>query len=205
MKPELPATVDEYISQCVPSVQTLLCQLRQTIMDAAPEATQKISWGMITFVFHGNLVHLSAEKKHIGFHPAPSAILEFQEELSDYRCSKGTIQLPLDKPLPLDLIRRIILFRTTEQRALYEAKQAGQTVKKELRPRCPMPADVSERLLQEGLTEHYNSRPPYQQNDYIGWIIKAKRPETRQKHLDQMLEELRSGDAYMGMAYRAKK
>lgn len=117
---------------------------------------------------NGNLVHISAEKKHIGFHPAPTAILAFQAELSEYRCSKGTIQLPLEKPLPLDLIRKIVLFRVAEQKSLYEAKQAGTPTKKELRPRHPIPSDVTQRLQQEGLTEKYNSRPPYQQNDYIG-------------------------------------
>lgn len=68
----------------------------------------------------------------------------------------------------------------------------------------PMPQDVEERLIRENLMEAYRQRPPYQQNDYLGWILKAKRPETREKRIAQMLEELRNGDKYMGMNYRAK-
>lgn len=68
----------------------------------------------------------------------------------------------------------------------------------------PMPQDVEERLIRENLMDAYRKRPPYQQNDYLGWILKAKRPETREKRIAQMLEELRNGDKYMGMNYRAK-
>lgn len=68
-----------------------------------------------------------------------------------------------------------------------------------------MPQDVEERLIGENLMDVYRKRPPYQQNDYLGWILKAKRPETREKRIGQMLEELRNGDKYMGMNYRAKK
>ncbi|MBA2134140.1 YdeI/OmpD-associated family protein [Capillibacterium thermochitinicola] len=69
----------------------------------------------------------------------------------------------------------------------------------------PMPKDVEERLVGENLMEAYRKRPPYQQNDYLGWILQAKKPETREKRIAQMLEELRSGDKYMGMDYRAKR
>ena len=71
------------------------------------------------------------------------------------------------------------------------------------RPVHPMPGDVKQSLTQLGLMPHYRLRPAYQQNDYIAWITRAKRPETRQKRLDQMLYELRTGDRYMGMAYQA--
>jgi len=65
-----------------------------------------------------------------------------------------------------------------------------------------MPGDVEERLIAENLMSAYKSRPPYQQNDYLGWILKAKRPETREKRIVQMIDELRRGDVYMGMKYR---
>lgn len=68
----------------------------------------------------------------------------------------------------------------------------------------PMPVDVEERLNRENLMDAYRRRPPYQQNDYLGWFLRAKRPETRVKRIAQMLEELRNGDKYMGMNYRAK-
>lgn len=67
-----------------------------------------------------------------------------------------------------------------------------------------MPEDIEERLVKENLMDAYRRRPPYQQNDYLGWILKVKRPETREKRIAQMLEELRSGDRYMGMSYRAR-
>ncbi|WP_349947585.1 DUF1801 domain-containing protein [Lacrimispora sp. BS-2] len=205
MEQKLPATIDEYIAGQRPEIQPILGKLYQTIKEAAPEAAEKISWGMATFVYHGNLVHFSAEKKHIGFHPAPSAIIAFQEELKEYRYSKGTVQFPYDKPLPLTLIERMVRFRTAEQAALLKEKKAGKTKEKTLRPRYPMPDDVMAELHKENLTEAYDARPPYQRNDYISWITRARRPETRRKRIDQMLDELRSGDAYMGMAYSPKK
>lgn len=67
-----------------------------------------------------------------------------------------------------------------------------------------MPEDIEERLIKENLMDAYRRRPPYQQNDYLGWILKAKRPETREKRIVQMLDELRMKDKYMGMDYRAK-
>jgi len=67
-----------------------------------------------------------------------------------------------------------------------------------------MPGDMEKRLINENLMDAYKRRPPYQQNDYLGWILKARRPETREKRIAQMIEELRSGDRYMGMKYRAR-
>jgi uncharacterized protein YdhG (YjbR/CyaY superfamily) len=157
MEQKLPTTIDEYIAGQRPEIQPILGKLYQTIKDAAPEATEKISWGMATFVYHGNLVHFSAEKKHIGFHPAPSAIIAFQEELKEYRYSKGTVQFPYDKPLPLTLIERMVRFRTAEQAALLEKKKAGKTKEKTLRPRHPMPDDVMAELQKENLTEAYEA------------------------------------------------
>jgi uncharacterized protein YdeI (YjbR/CyaY-like superfamily) len=72
------------------------------------------------------------------------------------------------------------------------------------RPRHPMPEDVRDALARHGLTPAYGARPPYQRNDYIGWITRAKRPETRAKRLEQMLDELAAGDRYMHMPYRAR-
>lgn len=89
-------TIDEYILQYPPEIQGIMNTIRAAIRKAAPEAEEKISWGMATFVLHGNLVHFSAQKNHLGFHPAPTAIEKFREELSEYHCSKGTVQLPYD-------------------------------------------------------------------------------------------------------------
>jgi uncharacterized protein YdhG (YjbR/CyaY superfamily) len=95
-------------------VQTLLIALRATIRSAAPDATEKMSYQMPTFYLNGNLVHFAAFRKHIGFYPAPNAIVAFQEELKRYKTSKGAVQFPIDKPLPLDLITRIVAFRVEE-------------------------------------------------------------------------------------------
>ena len=111
-------TVDEYIASYPPAVQEVLQTLRQTIKQAAPDATETIKYGMPTFVFHGNLVYFGAWKKHIGFYPITAAMEESIEELANYKTSgKGTIQFPLNQPLPLPLIRTIVSFRVKEHLA----------------------------------------------------------------------------------------
>ena len=106
-----PETIDSYINGFPPETQVLLQQLRQTIHSAAPDATEKISYGMPTFYLNGNLVHFAAYQHHIGLYPAPSGIEAFQKELHSYKHAKGSVQFPIDQPLPLDLIRRIVTFR----------------------------------------------------------------------------------------------
>ena len=108
------ASIDEYIVQCSPEVQGTLETLRQVIRETAPGAKEKISYQMPTFYLNGNLVHFAAFKKHIGFYPAPSGITAFKQELSGYKGAKGSVQFPLDKPLPYDLIRKIVAFRVAE-------------------------------------------------------------------------------------------
>lgn len=109
------SSVDEYIAGYSGDVRLRMETLRKIILDCSPEITEKISWGMATFVLNGNLVHFSGEKKHMGFHPAPSAITAFKDRLGDYKYSKGTIQLPYDKPMPYDLLREMTMFRVREQ------------------------------------------------------------------------------------------
>jgi uncharacterized protein YdhG (YjbR/CyaY superfamily) len=106
--------IDNYISGFPKEVQILLEQIRATISNAAPGAEEAIKYAMPTFVLNGNLVHFAAFKNHIGFYPVPSAILEFEEELSGYKRSKGAIQFPLNQPLPLSLITKIVEFRVKE-------------------------------------------------------------------------------------------
>ena len=91
--------------------------MRSTVQKAAPHATEKISYGMPTFYYNGNLVHFAAFKNHIGFFPTPSAIEAFEKELKSYKTSKGTVQFPLADPLPLQLIERIVKFRVKENAA----------------------------------------------------------------------------------------
>ncbi len=115
-------TIDAYIANCPPDVQATLTELRATIRAAAPDAEEKISYRMPTFALHGNLVHFAAFKNHIGFYPAPSGTAQFQKELSTYKTSKGAVQFPLDQPLPLKLIARIVKFRVKENLARTPAK-----------------------------------------------------------------------------------
>lgn len=106
--------VDNYINGFPEDVRKILQQVRETIRKAAPEASETISYAMPTFVLNGNLVHFAAFKNHIGFYPVPSGIEAFKEELSVYKGAKGSVQFPIDKPMPLDLIERIVKFRVQE-------------------------------------------------------------------------------------------
>lgn len=109
-------SVDEYIRTCPHAVQEKLLALRETIRSAAPNAEETISYGIPTFDLHGHLVHFAAFKNHIGFYPAPSGILAFKKELSTFAFSKGGVRFPLDKPLPLALVKRIVKFRVAEKK-----------------------------------------------------------------------------------------
>jgi len=107
-------SIDEYIATFPEETQKILEELRETIKAAAPDAVEKISYQMPTFFLKGNLVHFAAWKHHIGFYPTPSGTEAFKEELSIYEGAKGSIKFPIDKPLPLDLIRKIVKFRVAE-------------------------------------------------------------------------------------------
>jgi uncharacterized protein YdhG (YjbR/CyaY superfamily) len=115
--------MDEYIADFAPDVQELLQKIRRTIREAAPGAEEAVKYGIPTFTLKGNLVHFGAYKEHIGFYPAPSGIEEFKDELAAYGSGKGTVRFPLDKPIPFDLISRIVKFRVNENLARAEAKR----------------------------------------------------------------------------------
>jgi uncharacterized protein YdhG (YjbR/CyaY superfamily) len=115
-------SVDAYIATFPDDVQRQLRELRTAIRAAAPEAEEVISYQMPTFRLHGNLVHFAAYTGHIGFYPAPSGIAAFQERLGHYKGAKGSVQFPLDQPLPLDLIGEIVRFRVEENIAAAEAR-----------------------------------------------------------------------------------
>lgn len=107
-------TIDQYIAGFPEAVQETLITLRLRIKAAAPTAKETIKYQMPTFVLNGNLVHFAAYKKHIGFYPTPSGIEAFKQELSMYKGAKGSVQFPIDKPLPLKLITKIVKFRVKE-------------------------------------------------------------------------------------------
>jgi uncharacterized protein YdhG (YjbR/CyaY superfamily) len=124
----IPKTIDEYISAFPPDIQKKLNKMRLTIQKAAPDATEKISYRMPSFTFNGMLVYFAAFKNHIGFYPFTSAIEEFKSELSGFKCSKGTVQFPNDKPIPLQLIARMVKFRVRENILRAEAKTSKKRV-----------------------------------------------------------------------------
>jgi uncharacterized protein YdhG (YjbR/CyaY superfamily) len=107
-------TIDEYIALYPKETQVLLNKIRATIHKAAPKAEEAMKYGIPTFVLNVNLVHFGGFKKHIGFYPAPSGIKKFQKELSKYEGAKGSVKFPIDKPLPLTLITKIVKFRVKE-------------------------------------------------------------------------------------------
>ena len=106
--------IDSYIAEQVPDVRARLEQIRQVVKTSAPKAEEVISYGMPAFKFHGMLVYFAAFKNHIGFYALPSGNEAFQKELSAYKQGKGSIQFPLDKPVPLALIKKIVKFRVKE-------------------------------------------------------------------------------------------
>lgn len=123
--------IDGYIAAYPKNVQKLLKQMRSIIKKAAPQAAETISYGIPTFTLNGNLVHYAGYKNHIGFYPAPSAIEAFKNELSVYAGAKGSVQFPLDKPLPVELIREIVAFRIAENMQKASKKTSGQVSKKQ--------------------------------------------------------------------------
>ena len=112
--PAIIQDIDAYIAQYPKEMQKRLALIRKTIKKAAPKAIEKISWGMPTFWQKGNLIHFAMAKSHIGLYPGVEGVAAFAEELSEYKTSKGAIQLPHAKELPLDLISRITQFRVKQ-------------------------------------------------------------------------------------------
>jgi len=108
-------TIDAYIRLFPPKTQKVLRELRLAIKAAAPEAQETINYAIPTFTLNGNLVHFAAFDKHIGFYPTPSGVEAFKKELSVYEGAKGSVKFPLDKPMPLKLITRIVKYRVAEQ------------------------------------------------------------------------------------------
>lgn len=118
-----PKDIDEYIARFPRDVQEKLEQIRKTVREAAPDAEEAISYQIPTFTLHGNLVHFAAFKEHIGFYPAPRGNEQFRQELSAYEGGKGTVRFPLDKPIPFDLVSKMVKFRVEEDVKRAEAKR----------------------------------------------------------------------------------
>jgi uncharacterized protein YdhG (YjbR/CyaY superfamily) len=119
-------TVDEYIAGFPKRVQDILNRIRRTVQKAAPNAEETINYGIPTFMLKGNLVHFAGFESHIGFYPTPSGIEKFKKELSAYKWAKGSVQFPLDQPIPYELIDRITKFRVKENLEKAKAKEKGK-------------------------------------------------------------------------------
>ena len=112
-----PTPITDYILQYPPEVQEKLNQMREAILEIIPDAEEKIAYGIPTFFLKGNVVHFAGYKSHIGFYPGADGIETFAGELGAYKLSKGTVQFPLDQPLPLELVRRITAYRKEQNLA----------------------------------------------------------------------------------------
>lgn len=126
----LPETIDDYIGQFPAEVQEKLHTLRKVIRESAPDAEEKISYRMPTFALEGNLVHFAAFTNHIGFYPEPSGIEAFLDELARYKGAKGSVQFPMNEPLPYELISRIVKYRVAENLRRAEEKKNKRRIKK---------------------------------------------------------------------------
>ena len=108
-------TVDEYLAAFPTEVQDVLEKIRSTIRESAPKADEAISYGIPAFILNGRgLVYFAAWKNHIGFYPTPSGIEAFKKELAPFKLEKGSVQFPLNKPIPYDLVKKIVRYRVTE-------------------------------------------------------------------------------------------
>jgi uncharacterized protein YdhG (YjbR/CyaY superfamily) len=119
-------SIDDYIAGFPSDVQSLLKQVRATIKKAAPDATEAIKYRLATFILNENLVHFGAFKNHIGFYPTASGIEAFKDNLSPYKSSKGAVQFPIDKPMPLSLIAKIVKFRVKDVQAKLTARKRNR-------------------------------------------------------------------------------
>lgn len=120
--PGSPDDIDSYIAQFPADVQKILQKVRTTIRKAAPAADEAIKYQLPTFVLNGNLVHFGAFKRHIGFYATPTGHKEFAADLAPYESGKGSVQFPLDRPIPYGLITKIVKFRVKENHERAQTK-----------------------------------------------------------------------------------
>lgn len=193
-----PYTVEEYIARSSHEKAERLGLVRTAILSAAPQAEELISWGMPTYRVGGNQLHVGCAKNHIGLYPGSAAAEQFAQRADELGLArtKGSIHLPDSRPIPTDFVVEVATW------CLASGRDREQRAPSKPRERHEVPAWVQEGIDRAGLAEAYAARPPYQRNDYIGWIVRPKQEKTRRAHLDQMLDELRRGDVYMKMPWR---
>ncbi|NVN94927.1 MAG: DUF1801 domain-containing protein [Bacteroidetes bacterium] len=181
--------IDEYHALFPDDIQKILELLRQIIKQAAPQTIETISYGMPAFKQNKVLVYYAVHKEHIGFYPTSNPIVHFKKELEKYHTSKGAIQFPIDKALPLTLIKKIVKFRIEED--TIKANKTGEILKGVLHD---VPSDMQKTLTSNAdILEKWNKLTPIQRNEWICWVTIVKKSEKRAEHLDRMVEELKEG------------
>jgi len=121
----IPATVDEYMADFPTDVKKRMQQLRKTIKDAAPKADEVISYQMPGYKYLGMLVYFAAFKNHIGFYPGAGGVLEFHKKLSSFKSAKGSVQFPHDRPIPFEVISKIVKFRVKQNEEKFSLKKSN--------------------------------------------------------------------------------
>jgi uncharacterized protein YdhG (YjbR/CyaY superfamily) len=177
--------INEYHAAQADPIRKMLEDLRRAIKQAAPKATETISYGMPAFRQNKILVYYAVNKNHLGFYPTPGPIAYFKKELANYNTSKGAIQFPLNKALPLSLIKKIVKFRLDE-----DANDLNINVLNGILHEVP--ADIKKVLKTNAdLLERWNKLTPIQRNEWICWVTIVKKAETRADHINRMTAELK--------------
>ncbi|MFU8842903.1 MAG: DUF1801 domain-containing protein [Bacteroidales bacterium] len=179
--------IDEYHALQPTGIRETLEQLRQAIRQAAPMATETISYGMPAFRQRKVLVYYALHQNHIGFYPTPDPMVHFKKELEKYSTSKGAIQFPVDKPIPLTLIKKIVKFRLdADSKSMHKKIESGVVHE--------VPDDLGKSLKAEpDILERWNNLTPVQRNEWICWVTIVKKPETKAEHIHRLIEDLKNG------------
>ncbi len=179
--------IDDYLSTEPQAVRNMLNQLRQTIKQAVPVAQEIVTKGKTAFRYNRVQVQFAVNKKHIAFYPTTKAVAQFSPELDNYHISKRAVHFPLNKPLPLELIKKMAMFSL-----LGEPDNAAAKIEPGVLH--PIPDDMADAISkQAALVELWNGLTPIQRNEWICWVTIVKKPTTRQAHLLQMVEQLLGG------------
>lgn len=188
--------ISNYIAHQPQPAQAHLTLMYHTLQQALPNAQERISYQMPAFWQGQVLVYFGAAKNFLGFYPTAAPIAEFASQLTAFHTSKGAIQFPYDRPLPVELIVAI-----TQWRADHVQLRTAPTRRKQ----AVMPPAIATQLQAQRLQAAFDARPQYQQTDYLNWIAQAKREATKVKRLTQMLAELKAGDVYMKQTWHPGK
>ncbi len=202
-------SLEDYTTFLPANVKEKLEQLRNIIKNVLPEANEVISYGMPAFKQGKVLVYYAGYKNHIGFYPTSKPIIHFEKELLKYKTSKGAIHFPLDKPLPVKLIEKIVKYRLQEvKNEMLKVKKA--TIKKTSKSfdskkmldlikvadgiLHTVPDDMKELIAtNSNILEKWNNLTPIQRNEWICWVTIVKKHETREEHINRMLKEIEEG------------